>query len=55
MGMLNLQDKLRKERLDLEAAYAQQEAESAHIHEQMARLANERPDLFVLAGDPAAA
>ncbi|MEK7620568.1 MAG: hypothetical protein AAB413_05020 [Patescibacteria group bacterium] len=54
-GMLDLQDKLRKERTGLEAAYAKQEIEYAHIRTQMERLAKERPDLFVLASEPAAA
>ena len=54
-GMLNLQSKLRKERDDLEAAYARQEAEYANIHSEITRLAKERPDLFVLAHEPAAA
>lgn len=55
VSLFDLQAKLRKEREQLELAYAQQEQEYARIKSEMERLAKEHPELFLLATEPAAA
>ncbi len=54
-SMLDLQKKLSKEQAELQALYAEQEAEHRKIQDEMSVLAKEHPELFMITSEIAAA